>query len=572
MLLDYSVITLSFLAQARALCPSHTRSLLRAVAVLALALALAPSLSFADAVSVSGQVTEHLSGDTLGAIRIGIWSQTSPFSEDEIASTMTAADGTYSWSGTCSWRCHANIFDQRYLYASTWFYWDSGEVTADFSLIQPAIIAGAITVDGVTPAANIGVSASYFSESEKRWEFPMSTYEEGSGRYVISRLPPGVSYRVCAGGLDAGTIEQCFDHRDRGSLTEAPAYDLVPADEGEQQDGIDFDLASGGSISGTLHDGYLGVPLADTPITMTYFDQTGATSAVSSTISDANGHYQLKGLPDGSFYAAATIGGDGPFMDATQLYPGIVCEESACVPVTNGQLFTVSDGSSLTSIDFTVHPAIVIKGRVTDAADGHGLVNVPIQTTYDYVPSAITADDGEYLFYKNDRGLPFNIFTRGAQPRIDQVYPGIPCIYYQCIRTGQTFSPARGSVVEHIDFALQAGSAISGTIYDATTGLPIAGVIDIYDQDFSVVWSGEANASGAYASGAWHPGTYYVKAGGYMGAVFGCAFYDARPCPADSQNPAVVMPTPITMGAGEIRSGVDFHLDADTIFHSGFDL
>ena len=570
MLHDRGVITPFFCAQARALRPLPAQFLLRTTLVVAIA--MAPSLSFANTVLVSGQVTEHLTGGALDAIRIDIWSETSPFNEEEIASTVTVADGTYTWSGSCPWYCRASIDDERYLFASVGFYGSSSEVTAKFSLIQPATIAGSITVDGVTPAANIGVSASYYSESEQGWEFPMSTYEEGSGHYVISQLPPSVSYRVCAGGLDTGTIEQCFDHHNRVSLTESPTFDLVPAAEGEWRDGIDFDLASGGSISGTLHDGYLGIPLAGTPIKMTYFDQTGVTAAVSSTISDAGGHYQFKGLPDGSFYAEASIGGsNSPFMDANQLYPGIVCTGPACVPVTNGQPLTISGGSSLTSIDFTIHPAIVIKGRVTDATDGHGLGNVPIQTTNDFVPSAITAEDGEYLFYKNDLGMPFKIYTRGAQPHIDQVYPGIPCIYHSCAQTGQTFNPTRGSVVEHINFALQAGAAISGTIYDATTGLPRAGIIEVYDHDFSIVWSASVSASGAYTSGAWYPGTYYVKAFGYVGALFDCAFYAARPCPADNQDPATVMPTPVTMDAGEIRSSVDFHLDADTIFRGSFD-
>ncbi len=536
-----------------------------------IAISMVPSLSLADTL-VSGHVTEHLTGYALGGIRIGIWSQTSPFSEDEIASRTTNADGTYAWLGVCPWRCHVSINDERYLYASKWFYWDSGEstaVTADFSLIQPATIAGNIKVDGAAPSDSIDVSISY-SDIDGYWASPMSSYQEENGHYVIGRIPPGVSYRLCAGGLDTGTIEQCFDHHDRISLTDDPAYDLVLASEGERNDGIDFALKSGGGISGTLHDAYLGAPLVNTRVTIAYLDATDTYLGYSDGESDANGQYHFKGLPDGSYYVTATIGGGSysPFVDANQLYPGIVCE-GTCPPVTDGQRLSISGGSTLTSIDFTVHPAVVIKGRVTDATSGQGLGSVPIYTSFGFSSATTAAGTGEFVFYLSSHSASFEVFTRGAQPYIDQVYPGIACIQYPCTG-GQRFNAVRGDVIEHVDFALQPGAVISGTIYDAATALPGAGAVTVYDSDFNIVWSDSTDRSGSYTSGAWYPGTYYVKAVGYDDLP-GCAFYDARPCPVGNQTPAAVMPTPITIGAGTIRSGIDFHLDGNTIFRNGFE-
>lgn len=95
----------------------------------------------------------------------------------------------------------------------------------------------------------------------------------------------------------------------------------------------------------------------------------------------------------------------------------------------------------------------------------------------------------------------------------------------------------------------------------------------MYDRDFNLVWSGDVYDSGKFLSGAWYPGTYYVEASGYPGftGLAGCAFYDSRPCPVAGQDPASVLPTPIVLSRGEIRPDIDFRLDADSIFRSGFD-
>jgi len=569
MINDQGAIASSARVLARAL--HHSAYRLSAWAIpLAIVAALLPQNALA--VAVAGRVIEHLTGNALGGIRIGIWGQTTPYNEHEIASTITAVDGTYAWSGTCPYRCSLNIDDERYLGAYKSFYWDATDFVADFSLLQPAKITGHIKVDGATPTNDIGVSISYYSDIDGRWMGVLNTYQEENGHYVISRLPPDVPYRVCAGGFDANTIEQCFNGHNRTSPTEDPTHDLVTVGEGEQRDQVNFDLSSGGGISGTIHDGYLDAPLADTQIVLTYSDEAGAYIGSSVARTDANGHYEAKGLLDGTFYLTASIDGGGPFVDSMQIYPGIVCENSACPPASNGTRLVIASGSSLTSIDFTVHPAVVFKGRVTDATTGQGLSGVKIHADSSWHPSAISTQNGDFIMYVGTGHASYWIYTRGTQPYIDQRYPGIPCAQY-CGDGAQIFNPPRGSVIEHIDFALQPGAAIGGRIFDAATSLPLEGHVYVYDSNLNIVWEQPIydGDDGTYLSSAWYPGTYYVRAVGYFGRSSVCAFYDGKPCPASDQDPATVMPTPITVGAGQILNGIDFHIDGDPIFRSGFE-
>ena len=117
----------------------------------------------------------------------------------------------------------------------------------------------------------------------------------------------------------------------------------------------------------------------------------------------------------------------------------------------------------------------------------------------------------------------------------------------------------------------RAGPAVVGVVTPLIHMPGDDGAILLYDSAYNQIWTGFA-FDGAYSTDAWLPGTYYVEALGES-QLSGCAFYLDRPCPDDGGSPADVDPTPVTVAAGETRTGVDFHLPpADAIFTSGFEL
>jgi hypothetical protein len=93
--------------------------------------------------------------------------------------------------------------------------------------------------------------------------------------------------------------------------------------------------------------------------------------------------------------------------------------------------------------------------------------------------------------------------------------------------------------------------------------------IILYDDAYNEIWV-TPSFDGSYSTDAWLSGTYYLQALGEV-QLSGCAFYLDRPCP-DSGNPADVDPTPVTVAAGETRTGIDFHLPpADEVFFASFE-
>jgi hypothetical protein len=537
---------------------------------------VAPQPALAGQPMVSGRVTDHLTGEPIAGLRLSVYYNSTPFSTEEIGAPVTDADGRYAWAGSCPlnppFPCYVEGYAEGYLYTTRSFQQSDSDVTVDLAMIRAAQVSGDFTIDGQAADHAIGAAIEFFNEDSGQWTSPAPiTYEEADGHYAIGRLPYDHDYRVCAGGPNVDVVRQCWDGHEQTSLSGDPGHDPVILDEGEQRGGVDFDFRSGGAIEGTLRDAYLAAPLANRPINILVYDDAGNWVDGAARTTDADGHYRVAGLPDGSYYIAVHAM-DDVFSDNVQLYPAIVCADEGCEPATDGEEITIANGATIGAIDFTFHPDVVVEGRVTDAATGAGLGGIHVVALYDFYPNAITeAGTGNYRFYVSHNRGSVRVQTRDSQPLIDQVYPAIPCIYGDCFNQGQALGATTGSIYRDIDFALTPGASISGHLSDAQTGSPAGGYVDVYDAGFALVWSGDTDENGFYASGAWLPGTYYARAWVFTLDAVVCAFYEARPCPDEGGDPASVMPTPIVLSPGEVRAGIDFAASGDAIFASGFD-
>ena len=98
------------------------------------------------------------------------------------------------------------------------------------------------------------------------------------------------------------------------------------------------------------------------------------------------------------------------------------------------------------------------------------------------VASGFPDAQGRYL---TDTGLPAGTYyarTSNVGGYVNRLYDGLPCPGTCTVTAGLPIVVAAGSTTNGVNFSLSAGGRITGTITDATTGSPLAGVtVSIFD-------------------------------------------------------------------------------------------
>ena len=155
----------------------------------------------------------------------------------------------------------------------------------NYSLRRGATISGRVTdVDTGLPISGLSI------RTEDDRGGTGGSFDSGrDGRYTIVGLSPGV-YVVTAEGETKGYIRELYD--DKYAWEDAARVTVKGA---EVVEGIDFDLKRGATVSGTVVDAETGLPIANMDIKATLADGDD----ISSTQTNINGRYILKGIPDG---------------------------------------------------------------------------------------------------------------------------------------------------------------------------------------------------------------------------------------------------------------------------------
>ena len=183
-------------------------------------------------------------------------------------------------------------------------------------------------------------------------------------------------------------------------------------------------------------------------------------------------------------------------------------------------------GATTPNINFALIPGGLISGTVTDAATGNGLANISVQiynTGNLFLTSVSTDNLGRYT---TRVGLPTGTYfarTSNSIGYINVLYPTSTCL--SCPPSfGNPISVTAGSTTTGINFSLTLGGRITGTITDATTGLPLQGVsVSVFLPDGSGVGGSSTNSLGVFTSPGLPAGTYFVRTSngqGYINQVY----------------------------------------------------
>lgn len=251
-----------------------------------------------------------------------------------------------------------------------------------------------------------------------------------------------------------------------------PEQQYLPEQPGAVQ--INFALALPGTITGQVS---AGIALGDDVYVMACRDISGQGEYFEclDDLIDAQGLYDIGRLRPGN-YRVCTYGPSSSLR--------MQCYDHQDSPATQGmqqfEIVVLGDGEVRNAVDFDLAPGATIGGHVRDA-----LTNQPVSAQIDIHDVngqliGIFDGDGDYRTGGLAPGTYYVIasttFGIHAMAPSRYLYGAGPC-HTNCVATdGTPITLAAGETLAGIDFAITPGAIVRGTVRDATTQEPIAGV------------------------------------------------------------------------------------------------
>ena len=334
---------------------------------------------------------------------------------------------------------------------------------------------------------------------------------------------------------------------------------LVAVSAGVNTPNINFALATGGRVSGTITNANGGTPIQGVPANV--FNSSGF--GMGGTNTNASGVYTSFAVPAGTYFVR-TNNVQG-FIN--ELFDNIPCPGTGCT-VTTGTPINVSVGAITPNINFALTAGGIITGTVTNEANGQGIANLQVQVFNSsgiFLGGVNTNNSGNYT----TSGLPpanYFLRTNNTQGFLDELYDNILWTGVD-VTTGTAVAVNTGVTTSGINFALaQGGGSITGTVTNAITGQPLVGItVQMHAPSGFVVKSQQTNASGQYTLTGLPAGTYFGRTNT---PLFVDELYDGKPC---YPNCTIQSGTAIVVSNGATQSGINFSIAPNLVQNSRFD-
>lgn len=351
----------------------------------------------------------------------------------------------------------------------------------DFGLAVMGNLAGTVTreSDGL-PISDLRVYATeYYTGSTGG-----SGVTDANGFYEIKRLPAG-TYRVRVDTYNTDYFAEYYD-----DVVDPCSATPVAVNEGQQTSGIDFSLAIGGRIRGTVTRDSDGAPISGLWV-YAYDYETGSWRG--SGLTDANGFYEIRRLPTGTYRVQVDTYG----TEYLQEYYDDAIDYENATPVN------VVGGQQAENINFGLGPGASISGRVVNSSE-EPLENVTVRccSVDGHCFSSDTTDtNGIYEFRKL---APGDVYSVPAYPPSDSNYV-ITRIYVEVPEVNDYTAQ---------DIVLQTGAlTVSGKVTDKATSVPLADIWVFCWLDDLDIWTGDnTDANGIYVLTNLPPGWVEIRA------------------------------------------------------------
>jgi 5-hydroxyisourate hydrolase-like protein (transthyretin family) len=328
----------------------------------------------------------------------------------------------------------------------------------NFSLEIGGTISGHVFDQDSNPiiGANIQVF-DYSSLMSGKWVGVGWSQTDANGYYLTSGLPAGAYVvQVSSSGYATVFYDNIFSWQ---SAT------LVAVTAGNNTPDIDFHLVPGSTITGRITDNVTGDPLAGVSVDAERIDIPippcwGGTS-------DQNGYYTISGLPLGQYKVRSPVGwGSGDNGYLMEYYDNKM-------GVANADIVTIPSVNPVTGIDFSLEQGTTISGHIYASSGGAiqgAWVSISVFDSQNILPGQWWAGTDQNGFYRAI--LPPGIY------RVQAAATNRALEFYQDTYTWMESDPVDVTTGDQsgIDFTLEPGGAISGTIRDQVTNQPLANI------------------------------------------------------------------------------------------------
>lgn len=446
----------------------------------------------------------------------------------------------------------------------------------DFFLDTGGAISGRIT----NAAGGAGIALAEVAAIDINGLIAGRATTNATGNYTIGGLQPG-SYKVRTANT-AGFVNQVYRTPTPLPCSPTPCAlsSGTPVAVAGPVSGIDLALALGGTISGTAAD------LFNNPLPSGTAILLDANGIELQTVAVTNGLFEFNGLANGSYYVL--IRNTSGLIDL--LFPNEPCPAGACnitavgTPIViSGTLAGRAPGSvaSVANIDLRLPTGRAIGGRVT--AGGSALSGVTVHV-YDAAGNVVGSGTSDALGdWVTAGSLPAGAGTsyfaattspvaRGARAgRVNEAWNNVTCMQDCNVpAVGAAIAlPAAAAPLAGIDFDLQAGGGLRGTVTRDTGGaLPLV-MIEVYDAGARLVGAAATDSLGRWqVDGLVGGQNYFVRTVNVLG--LGDELFGGAVC---EQGCNVLNAQPVTFSGTSFRDNTDFvlGLPPDPLFGNGFE-
>jgi hypothetical protein len=321
------------------------------------------------------------------------------------------------------------------------------------------------------------------------------------------------------------------------------------------------------TIEGTITESGSGAPLEGVTVVVSGYGLAWESSTLEQTTTSAVGTYSVSISMNPGQTWNIVVEAAGP-SHAPARYNG--SSEIGCYFRCGGTsgMFSVSAGDTISSVEFELDPiGGTIAGTITDAGNGSELPSAyvePLSATgvaYSQHFHGVSDSSGNYQL---PLALPPGEYHLRSGPGpgdnyVIQAWQGFSCQHDSCpILNTDTVNVSAGEVTADINFALQPGATLSGTLEPAADlwRLPrlfdaIGGFLDgqIYLQEGQSEWHFDGLSGGSY----------YLEVRSLSESPFIRKLHNGLPCPVGGCNRA--RGNPLTVQPGATKTGIDLTLE-----------